>query len=256
VAATEEAGLREALFSDPDDDTARLVYADWLDEHGQPERAEFIRLQCKHASVYHEAIFVSGDPEADRMNRLEKEHGERWLAGAPLLPGVQSYLWRGFAAHVHVRGWREFRKQARRMFQTAPVEYVTFECLSLVGARALAQSPYLERIRVLDLAYGAVRKIGALRALLSSPALASLQTLRLFHSSLGDEAAVAVANCPHLTGLKLLSMYSSGIEDVGAFAMAASPHLPKTCFLEFSRNGFGDEAERALRKRFRGRINI
>jgi uncharacterized protein (TIGR02996 family) len=39
------AAIREA----PDDDAPRLVYADWLDEHGQPERAEFIRVQCELA---------------------------------------------------------------------------------------------------------------------------------------------------------------------------------------------------------------
>jgi uncharacterized protein (TIGR02996 family) len=34
----------------PDDDTPRLIYADWLDERGAPkdrERAEFIRVQCR-----------------------------------------------------------------------------------------------------------------------------------------------------------------------------------------------------------------
>ncbi|MBN9120375.1 MAG: TIGR02996 domain-containing protein [Planctomycetes bacterium] len=34
-----------AICADPEDDTPRLVYADWLDENGAPERAEFIRLQ-------------------------------------------------------------------------------------------------------------------------------------------------------------------------------------------------------------------
>jgi uncharacterized protein (TIGR02996 family) len=29
----------EAIAESPNDDTPRLVYADWLDEHGQPERA-------------------------------------------------------------------------------------------------------------------------------------------------------------------------------------------------------------------------
>jgi uncharacterized protein (TIGR02996 family) len=28
------------------DDTPRLIYADWLEDHGQPELAEFIRVQC------------------------------------------------------------------------------------------------------------------------------------------------------------------------------------------------------------------
>jgi uncharacterized protein (TIGR02996 family) len=256
VAATEEAGLREAILSDPDDDGPRLVYADWLDEHGQPERAEFIRLQCKHARLYHEAISVSGDPESERMEQLEKEHGPRWLAEVPKLPGVRWGFWRGLPARVQMLGWQDFRRNARRLFQAAPVEYVTFERLSYTSGRALARSAYLKRIRVLDLAYGAALTPGTVRALLRSPALTRLQTLRLFHSHFGDEAAVAVANCPHLTGLRLLSMYSSGVDDTGAFSLAASPHLPKTCFIELSRNRFGDEAERALRKRFGRRINI
>jgi uncharacterized protein (TIGR02996 family) len=42
---------RETLFANvlhqPADDMARLVLADWLDEHDEPERAEFIRVQCR-----------------------------------------------------------------------------------------------------------------------------------------------------------------------------------------------------------------
>lgn len=34
-----------AIRADHDNDSPRLIYADWLDEHGEPERAEFIRLQ-------------------------------------------------------------------------------------------------------------------------------------------------------------------------------------------------------------------
>src|SRR5262249_46661842 len=41
-----EDGLWQAIVDDPDDDLPRLVYADWLEENGQPERAELIRLQC------------------------------------------------------------------------------------------------------------------------------------------------------------------------------------------------------------------
>src|SRR5262249_28074934 len=37
------------ILERPDDDVPRLVYADWLEEHGQPERAEFIRVQCQIA---------------------------------------------------------------------------------------------------------------------------------------------------------------------------------------------------------------
>jgi uncharacterized protein (TIGR02996 family) len=37
--------LLAAIRSAPDDDVPRLVYADWLDEHDDPDRAEFIRVQ-------------------------------------------------------------------------------------------------------------------------------------------------------------------------------------------------------------------
>ena len=41
--------LLAAIRAAPDDDAPRLVYADWLDEHGDPARAEFIRVQCELA---------------------------------------------------------------------------------------------------------------------------------------------------------------------------------------------------------------
>jgi uncharacterized protein (TIGR02996 family) len=37
--------LLRAVLAAPDDDAPRLIYADWLDEHGDPARAEFIRAQ-------------------------------------------------------------------------------------------------------------------------------------------------------------------------------------------------------------------
>jgi uncharacterized protein (TIGR02996 family) len=39
--------LLKAVVADRDDDLPRLVAADWLDEHDQPERAEFIRVQVE-----------------------------------------------------------------------------------------------------------------------------------------------------------------------------------------------------------------
>src|SRR5262245_16884034 len=48
----EDTGFLRAIACDPDDDTARLAYADWLDERDQHNRAEFIRAQ----------IAVAGQP--------------------------------------------------------------------------------------------------------------------------------------------------------------------------------------------------
>lgn len=41
----DERALIQAIIASPADDLPRLVYADWLEEHGRPERAEFIRMQ-------------------------------------------------------------------------------------------------------------------------------------------------------------------------------------------------------------------
>ena len=49
---TTEQAFLDAIRADPDDDTLRLVFADWLDEHGNAAecaRAELIRVQCELA---------------------------------------------------------------------------------------------------------------------------------------------------------------------------------------------------------------
>ena len=42
---TDDTDLLAAVLADRADDHLRLVYADWLDEAGEPNRAEFIRIQ-------------------------------------------------------------------------------------------------------------------------------------------------------------------------------------------------------------------
>lgn len=37
----------QSIIATPEDDTPRLIFADWLEEHGDSDRAEFIRLQCE-----------------------------------------------------------------------------------------------------------------------------------------------------------------------------------------------------------------
>lgn len=50
--SSERQAFMEAILRDPEDDTVRLVFADWLEEHGgEPERAEFIRVQINLAKT-------------------------------------------------------------------------------------------------------------------------------------------------------------------------------------------------------------
>jgi len=42
---SDEDALLAAIAAHPEEDTPRLAYSDWLEEHGEPIRAEFIRVQ-------------------------------------------------------------------------------------------------------------------------------------------------------------------------------------------------------------------
>jgi uncharacterized protein (TIGR02996 family) len=45
VTMTTQEAFLQAIGETPQDDTPRLVFADWLEEQGQAQRAEFIRIQ-------------------------------------------------------------------------------------------------------------------------------------------------------------------------------------------------------------------
>src|SRR6516164_216630 len=65
----------EAILDNPDDDAVRLVYADWLQEQGDP-RSEFIRVQCDLAKL------PPDDPRATPLKfrewQLLEKHGRTW----------------------------------------------------------------------------------------------------------------------------------------------------------------------------------
>lgn len=48
---TDHDALLAAILAQPEEDTLRLAYADWMEENGQPERAEFIRVQVELARM-------------------------------------------------------------------------------------------------------------------------------------------------------------------------------------------------------------
>ncbi|HEX7699990.1 MAG TPA: TIGR02996 domain-containing protein, partial [Kofleriaceae bacterium] len=77
-AAERSRGEMEAMFlarvrEDPDDDNPRLVFADWLTEHGD-ERGELIALQFAR----HDNSRLSVDG-LKREHALERKHGVAWL---------------------------------------------------------------------------------------------------------------------------------------------------------------------------------
>jgi uncharacterized protein (TIGR02996 family) len=103
--------LLDAARAEPHDDAPRLVLADWQDDHGESERAEFVRLQLRLAAG-------SQPLEADERKELERRcralldrRGGCWLAG----------LWRWFPpATCWLRGLLALR--VPRRYEPAAVE--------------------------------------------------------------------------------------------------------------------------------------
>jgi uncharacterized protein (TIGR02996 family) len=63
---SDEAAFLRTIQANPADTTAKLVYADWLDDHGEPERAEYLRL------------IAHGTPDEAQKRELESRVGSRW----------------------------------------------------------------------------------------------------------------------------------------------------------------------------------
>jgi uncharacterized protein (TIGR02996 family) len=113
---SDEKDLLAAIWEHPHDDTVRLVYADWLQETGEPvnvARAEFIRLQCERARL----------DEWDDAGRIEQ------------LNAREEQLWA-----VHRKAWREsLPKQLRN--ETFRRGFVYSRYRSFGGARFLKLQP-------------------------------------------------------------------------------------------------------------------
>ncbi|MGZ3473775.1 MAG: TIGR02996 domain-containing protein [Polyangiales bacterium] len=90
----------EALFAairnDPSDDSVRAVYADWLEEQGDP-RGQFISLQlATHARA-------ATEDERKSMKALLDKHGQTWLGElGSILQQDQIRFERGFVARAAV----------------------------------------------------------------------------------------------------------------------------------------------------------
>ncbi len=244
------AGIRAA----PDDDLPRLVYADWLEEHGDADRAEFIRLQCEHFRRYAVPTQVRGDTAAERMFELEKRHGWRWLAEMPRVAGAE---WKGF-----YRGFPGVEVLYGRWPGAALRSHAPVQQFTLIHAAAeLAASPFLAQVRVLTL-WLMNPDVSALTGLLASPDLGGVRVFELNHFNKGhygartdaaDAEAEAVAGCPRLAGLELLRFDRTWIGDAGALALAHSPHLPAGLRLELGKcDNLSATAAFALDARFPG----
>ena len=96
---SDEAAFLDALKANPADDTARLVYADWLDEHNEPLKAEYLRAVVALAQQDDNLL---ASPEAEHLTRAAAGLDDHWRAAA----GSRfSLILTGFAEKIRAIKW-------------------------------------------------------------------------------------------------------------------------------------------------------
>src|SRR5262245_18950992 len=246
------------ICENPDDDAPRLVYADWLDENGDPARAEFIRLHVQ----------LAREPDAPGLEQmceeLFRQYWSRWVIELPdtaalwaeladarmsvgtlLFDGDQQVrigdTWeenvpsfgdwhRGFPSTLYIQGAMDpFLSSAYWIENFVPVHRVVLRDLEHPDAmiRVLADMPFLARVRELF-----VRGM--------SPS---------------DAAAVSLAGSPYATGLHSLSLRADQMTGRAGWEFVRSPYLERIEMLHLVRNHFSEEVRSALQARFGYRVH-
>lgn len=145
--------LTAAIRDNPDDDTPRLVLADWFDENSQPARGEFVRVQCELARL---------DPASDRYPELHvrqlqllAEHERDWLGEwADRL--VRWEFRRGMLEDVTIQP-EPYCRHGEALFRDHPVGRVAFvddsgESLEPSAVRDVIAQPHSRWLRAIDAA--------------------------------------------------------------------------------------------------------
>lgn len=250
--------LLAGLLAQPDDDTPRLIYADWLEENGDPDRGEFIRVEIELART------PPGTGEAerrrcrllDRRTELLRRKSSEWLK--PFLPHAREPVFeRGFIQSLSVPAYT-YLKHAERWLQITPLRRVKFLTCSVSDEAIerffpwtglLFDSPLFARLQEADLEHCRLSSQDIL--LLSQlPKVNRLKELQLCWNSIDSTGAIALAGMPQLRMLESLNLVGNRISDPGIRAIAQSPYLENLKELRISRNPMKKRSWTMLELRF------
>lgn len=123
------------LMADPDDLETRLVYADWLDERGDCDRAEFLRLECDLIRL--EPTDLRYLKLNERYQELHSRLDPRWLAMLDRTPIDNCRMQSEFRCP---RRWEYLQPGSNprvRWCETCSKE--VYHCRTIEQARELAQ---------------------------------------------------------------------------------------------------------------------
>ncbi|HEY8504969.1 MAG TPA: TIGR02996 domain-containing protein, partial [Gemmataceae bacterium] len=249
-----------AICASPDDDTPRLVFADWLEERGTAAEvawAEFIRLQCEAERLPPEDERV-GDLEF-RAEGLAAAFEREWL-GEWAERLVNWSFRRGFLDGVVIEP-RPFLRYGGSLFERHPllrrVRFVGPDGRGVPDEAVgeLAALPHLARVRALDLSGDRTDGPAWARALARATHLTGLEELDLSETSPDGRGALdpgdlrRLADAPHLGSLRRLrigTVYSEALGPDAINRIAAAPFARHLEALNLDGHGIGDEGCRRL----------
>jgi uncharacterized protein (TIGR02996 family) len=192
----DEEGFFRTILDHPDDDTPRLVYADWLEERGRSERAEYIRVQIEVAKL------ADDDPRIATLLRRADELFPRFFEDYNRFRSAFEALTlrRGFVVRAqlgYANQLRVFLGQAHRFFDLGPVGHLVIEGeYEFLRGRSSLRTEDVERLvnlpqmsLVKKLTIGPIDRLGA-DAVAASSCLHRLERLRIVSSKFGRATVV------------------------------------------------------------------
>lgn len=239
---TDRDSLLAAVVADPDNPLPRLVFADYLDEAGDPDWAELIRLQNGYFKHW---------TNAEELKEREAELVERVMANYPQCDG--------FTLGPPVRG---FPERITTLIQSAELipeqphvlrQYpITWFDLTGHYPGWLLTGGWLRRAVVVDLSYFLCNTYDD-TAFFEAIDPHRLRALIWGTAGLTDNDTSTIVSRPQLAGLRELHLTYNRIGPAGCDALIASPYLSNLEYLDLRGNPVGDAAPR-LERRFGRRL--
>jgi uncharacterized protein (TIGR02996 family) len=205
-----EIALQFAVCENPGDDLPRLVYADWLDENDQPDRAAFIRAQVELATL-------TGDSPrrrelAFRARELFDRHGDEWSPSEQLCP--ERRFARGFLEAVTMTAG-DLDEHGTVLFALNPIRRLSLTAMGGDVGCLRRSTSLLGRLTALDLT-GNDLDVVALEELVGlGEHFSGLRELGLMFNRLDDEAAGVLCDRPFFQRLSRLRLGANPFTDAG-----------------------------------------
>lgn len=236
-----------AVKADPDDDTAKLVLADWLQE--QDDEADRARGEYVRALVEYDRLTKQDQiPQTvEALKRLHRENQTAWFgqliaAGFRHCDTFSSSRWS--LPFPSVDGVNLSTRQARALAKTEQYAWVVDLALNRMNDAdftKLAKSPLLESLIGLTINQCYASE-SAIAAVLNSRRIRAMKRLQFAQVT----ASESLASSPHLSQLRELMFWLAGLGDARFKGLCDSPHLNQLRSLRVTADSVTIHAARAF----------